>query len=74
MKGERTTPGTEERKFGNIVFAAISLPVEEIKACLREVRIKISCHAIVFGLILLEERYSFFFLLFDAYELLESSS
>ncbi|CAN6463133.1 unnamed protein product [Victoria cruziana] len=36
VKGERTTPGTEERKFGNIVFAAISLPVEEIKACLRE--------------------------------------
>ncbi|KAF3790306.1 hypothetical protein EJ110_NYTH09213 [Nymphaea thermarum] len=36
VKGERTTPGTEKRKFGNIVFAAITLPVEEIKACLGE--------------------------------------
>ncbi|CAK9174417.1 unnamed protein product [Ilex paraguariensis] len=29
-KGEYTTPRTEKRKFGNIVFAAVSLPVTEM--------------------------------------------
>ncbi|KAK6163268.1 hypothetical protein DH2020_000132 [Rehmannia glutinosa] len=29
-KGEYTAPSTEKRKFGNIVFAAVSLPVSEI--------------------------------------------
>ncbi|CAL9099126.1 unnamed protein product [Musa acuminata var. zebrina] len=30
-KGEYKTPDTEKRKFGNIVFAAVTLPVGEIK-------------------------------------------
>ncbi|RRT54851.1 hypothetical protein B296_00025193, partial [Ensete ventricosum] len=30
-KGKHKTPDTEKRKFGNIVFAAVTLPVEEIK-------------------------------------------
>ncbi|KAL6508857.1 hypothetical protein OROHE_021416 [Orobanche hederae] len=29
-KGEYTSPGTEKRRFGNIVFAAVSLPVSKI--------------------------------------------
>ncbi|WOK99433.1 hypothetical protein Cni_G08145 [Canna indica] len=33
-KGEYKTPDTEKRKFGNIVFAAVTLPVEKIKALL----------------------------------------
>ncbi|RWW31948.1 hypothetical protein GW17_00003403 [Ensete ventricosum] len=30
-KGKHKTPDTEKRKFGNIVFAAVTLPVGEIK-------------------------------------------
>ncbi|KAK9279399.1 hypothetical protein L1049_013078 [Liquidambar formosana] len=33
-KGEYTTPSTEKRKFGSIVFAAVSLPVSEIQSLL----------------------------------------
>lgn len=33
-KGDYPTPGTEKRKFGTIVFAAVSLPVTEIQSLL----------------------------------------
>ncbi|KAK0605172.1 hypothetical protein LWI29_023698 [Acer saccharum] len=33
-KGERTTPSSEKRRFGAIVFAAVSLPVEKIQSLL----------------------------------------
>ncbi|KAM7502050.1 hypothetical protein LguiB_000954 [Lonicera macranthoides] len=33
-KGEYKTPSTEKRKFGTIVFAAVSLPVTEIQGLL----------------------------------------
>lgn len=36
-KGEYKTPDTEKRKFGNIVFAAVTLPVGEIKNLLDKV-------------------------------------
>lgn len=36
-KGEYKTPSTEKRKFGTIVFAAISLPVIEIQGLLDNV-------------------------------------
>ncbi|OVA18150.1 tRNA ligase [Macleaya cordata] len=35
-KGESKTPSSEKRKFGNIVFAAITLPVAEIRSFLDE--------------------------------------
>ncbi|KAL6979294.1 hypothetical protein U1Q18_020959 [Sarracenia purpurea var. burkii] len=34
VKGDYTTPTIEKRKFGNIVFAAVSLPVSEIQKLL----------------------------------------
>ncbi|XP_057969723.1 tRNA ligase 1-like [Malania oleifera] len=33
-KGDYTTPTAEKRKFGNIIFAAVSLPVTEIRSIL----------------------------------------
>ncbi|CAL5334433.1 unnamed protein product [Camellia sinensis] len=33
-KGDYSTPSTEKRKFGNIVYAAVSLPVGEIQSLL----------------------------------------
>ncbi|KAG6523285.1 hypothetical protein ZIOFF_013141 [Zingiber officinale] len=36
-KGGFKTPESEKRKFGNIVFAAVTLPVEEIKSALDKV-------------------------------------
>lgn len=33
-KGDYSTPSTEKRKFGNIVYAAVSLPVGEIRSLL----------------------------------------
>lgn len=36
-KGEHKTPDTEKRRFGNIVFAAVTLPVVEIKLLLSKV-------------------------------------
>lgn len=36
-KGDYPTPGTEKRKFGTIVFAAVSLPVTEIQSLLANV-------------------------------------
>ncbi|XP_074592518.1 tRNA ligase 1 isoform X2 [Curcuma longa] len=36
-KGGFKTPESEKRKFGNIVFAAVTLPVEEIKSVLDKV-------------------------------------
>ncbi|KAL4189279.1 hypothetical protein AMTRI_Chr08g206200 [Amborella trichopoda] len=33
-KGEYTTPATEKRKFGTIVYAAVTLPVEQIRCVL----------------------------------------
>ncbi|RVX22844.1 tRNA ligase 1 [Vitis vinifera] len=33
-KGDYPTPGTEKRKFGTIVFAAVSLPVTESRVSL----------------------------------------
>lgn len=36
--GEYTTPDTEKRKFGTIVFAALSVEVTEIQAVLFDVR------------------------------------
>ncbi|KAL6506324.1 hypothetical protein OROGR_024505 [Orobanche gracilis] len=35
-KGEYTAPSTEKRRFGNIVFAAVSLPVSKILDLLRD--------------------------------------
>ncbi|KAK1285683.1 hypothetical protein QJS10_CPB20g00322 [Acorus calamus] len=40
-KGEYTIPSTERRKFGNITFAAISLPIVGIKSLLKELAEKI---------------------------------
>ncbi|KAK1312273.1 hypothetical protein QJS10_CPA07g01100 [Acorus calamus] len=40
-KGEYTIPSTEKRKFGNITFAAISLPIVGIKNLLKELAEKI---------------------------------
>ena len=37
-KGDYTPPVTEQRKFGTIVFAALSLPVTEIQGVLNNVR------------------------------------
>lgn len=37
-KGEYTPPDTERRKFGTIVFAALSMPVTEIHGVLNKVR------------------------------------
>ncbi|KAH7862977.1 hypothetical protein Vadar_011746 [Vaccinium darrowii] len=34
VKGDYKMPSTEKRKFGNIVFAAVSLPVNEIRSLL----------------------------------------
>lgn len=36
-KGEYKAPSTEKRKFGTIVFAAVSLPVTEIQSLLDNV-------------------------------------
>ncbi|KAH7661897.1 tRNA ligase phosphodiesterase domain-containing protein [Dioscorea alata] len=36
-KGEHKTPETEKRKFGNIVFAAVTMPVKEINCLLNEI-------------------------------------
>ncbi|KAI7981693.1 tRNA ligase 1 [Camellia lanceoleosa] len=36
-KGDYSTPSTEKRKFGNIVYATISLPVGEIRSLLDNV-------------------------------------
>lgn len=36
-KGDYTPPDTEKRKFGTIVFAAVSLPVTEIQGVLKKV-------------------------------------
>ncbi|KAM0952110.1 putative tRNA ligase 1 [Dioscorea sansibarensis] len=36
-KGENKTLETEKRKFGNIVFAAVTMPVKEIKGLLDEI-------------------------------------
>ncbi|XP_026662373.2 tRNA ligase 1 isoform X2 [Phoenix dactylifera] len=36
-KGEYKTPDTEKRKFGNIVFAAVTLPVTEITSMLDKI-------------------------------------
>ncbi|XP_052186627.1 tRNA ligase 1 isoform X2 [Diospyros lotus] len=36
VKGDYKAPSTEKRKFGNIVFAAISLPVSEIRSLLNK--------------------------------------
>lgn len=36
--GDYTPPDTEKRKFGAIVFAALSLPVKEIHGVLNNVR------------------------------------
>lgn len=42
VKGEYKppTPSTGKRKFGNIVFAAVSLPATEIQSLLHKVRIQ----------------------------------
>lgn len=37
MKGDYKMPSTKKRKFGNIVFAAVSLPVNEIRSLLDNV-------------------------------------
>lgn len=37
-KGEHKTPDTEKRRFGNIVFAAVTLPVTDIKLLLSKVK------------------------------------
>lgn len=39
-KGEHRTPDTEKRRFGNIVFAAVTLPVTDIKLLLSKVASK----------------------------------
>ena len=36
-KGDYTPPDTEKRKFGTIVFAALSLPVTEVQGVLKNV-------------------------------------
>jgi len=36
-KGDYTPPDTEKRKFGTIVFAALTVPVTEIKGALNKV-------------------------------------
>lgn len=37
-KGDYTPPDTERKKFGTIVFAALSMPVTEILGALNKVR------------------------------------
>lgn len=39
-KGAKRTPDTEKRKFGNIVYAAVALPVVEIRSLLDKLAIK----------------------------------
>ncbi|KAI8028900.1 Squamosa promoter-binding-like protein 15 [Camellia lanceoleosa] len=42
-KGDYSTPSIEKRKFGNIVYAAVSLPVGEIRSLLDNVYL---CHGL----------------------------
>ena len=38
-----TTPNTEKRKLGNIVFAAVNIPVTEIQSLLHNVSVCFVC-------------------------------
>lgn len=50
-KGEYKTPDTEKRKFGNIVFAAVTLPVTEVTSMLG----KVMLHFICFNMLILSQ-------------------
>lgn len=46
-KGEYSTPTTEKRKFGTIVFAAVTMPVTEIHDLLDNVSKKLKSSSIL---------------------------